>query len=158
MGDPLSGEHHKEVTESKKGGAVMMEAETVKLPAPAVHCEYLTPGGNDLRGAFGKEVRPAFVMLDLASGTLRAHVADGAKPPVLVGVMFFLRWPIAPVTNDRANALLDEIAPRAATLVNRVDTRAPGGVLFPPGAGNAVDRIQMACAATWDDPARLAKD
>ncbi|MFJ3481681.1 hypothetical protein [Streptomyces microflavus] len=158
MGDPLSGEHRKEVTEQRKGGEVMTEAETVKLPAPAVRCEYLTPGGTDLRGALGEKTRPAFVVLDLANGTLRAHVAEGAKPPVLVGVMFFLRWPIAPVTNDRANALLDEIAPRAAALVNRVDTHAPGGVLFPPGAGSAVDRIQMACAATWDDPARLVKD
>ncbi|MFE2936794.1 hypothetical protein [Streptomyces sp. NPDC059278] len=136
----------------------MTEAETVKLPAPAIHCEYLAPGGMDLRDAFSGEGRPVFVVLDLANGTLRAHVAERAKPPVLVGVMFFLRWPIAPVANDRANALLDEIAPRAAALVKRVDTRAPGGVLFPPGAGSAFDRIQMACAATWDDPARLVKD
>ncbi|MGW4954557.1 hypothetical protein [Streptomyces parvulus] len=136
----------------------MTEAETLKIPAPAVRCEYLTPGGTDLRDAFTDSHHRAFVTLDLANATLRAHVAPGAKPPVLVGAFFMMRWPIAPVSNDRANALLDEIAPRAATLAARAQLRAPGGVLFPTGTGTAIDRIQMACAATWDDPARLKEE
>lgn len=133
----------------------MTEAETQQLPA--MHCEYLTPGGADLADALTGEHRRAFVVLDMQHGILRAHVTERAKPPALVGALYFLRWPIAPVTNDRANALLEEIAPRAATLVQRVNLRAGGGVLFPTGAGSAIDCIQMACAATWDDPARLMK-
>jgi hypothetical protein len=131
------------------------EAETQQLPA--VRCEYLTPGGADLAGAFTGEHGRVFVVLDMQNGTLRAHVSERAKPPALVGALYFLRWPIAPVTNDRANALLEEITPRAATLIQRVNLRAGGGVLFPTGVGSAIDRIQIACAATWDDPARLMK-
>jgi hypothetical protein len=131
----------------------MAEAETQKLPA--VQCEYLTPGGADLADVFTGEQRRAFVVLDMQNGTLRTHVTERESPPVLVGALYFLRWPIAPVTNDRVNSLLEEIAPRAATLIQRVNLRAGGGVLFPTGVGSAIDRIQLACAATWDDSARL---
>lgn len=131
----------------------MTDAKTAEIPA--VRCEYLKPGGSDLALVFQREGRRAFVTLNAVSGTLRTHVAGGKKPPAVVGVLYVLRWPIAPVTNDRANALLNEIAPRAAAVVQRINLEAPGGVLFPTGLGTALDRIQVACAATWDDPARL---
>jgi hypothetical protein len=95
----------------------------------------------------------SFVTLDVMNG---APVAGGKKPPALVGALYVLRWPIAPVTNDRVNALLKESPPRFDR-VQRIDLRAPGGVLFPVGLGTALDRIQMACAPTWDDPARIGK-
>lgn len=122
---------------------------------PAVRCEYLKPGGSDLAAVFHRDGRRAFVTLNAVSGTLRTHMAGGKKPPTVVSVLYVLRWPIAPITNDRANALLNEIVPRAAAVVQRIDLQAPGGVLFPTGLGTALDRIQVACAATWDDPARL---
>lgn len=131
----------------------MAEAKTGERPA--VRCEYLKTGGADLTAVFEREGRRAFVTLNAVNGSLRTHVAGGKKPPAVVGVLYVLRWPIAPVTNDRANALLKEIAPRAAAVVQRINLQAPGGVLFPTGLGTALDRIQMACAATWDDPARL---
>ncbi|MBQ0890840.1 hypothetical protein KBZ94_38990 [Streptomyces sp. RM72] len=133
----------------------MTEAETVEIPS--VRCEYLTPGGSDLAAVFETEGHWAFVTLDVVNGTLHTYMAEGKKPPALAGALYVLRWPIAPVTNDRANALLNEIAPRASSVVQRIDLRAPGGVLFPAGLGAALDRIQMACAATWDDPARIVK-
>lgn len=128
----------------------MTEAQTQRLPA--VRCEYLKEGGVDLADGLA-----AFVLLDLVYGTLRAYSADeyAKVPPPLVGASFHMRWPIARLPNDRANELLNKIAPGAEALVKRSNTHGEAGVILKPGAGTAIDAIQRACAETWTDPTRL---
>lgn len=105
---------------------------------------------------------PCFATLNLISGDLRVDATDefAVIPPWLVAGGLALRWPVATLPADGANALLDRLAPHAQRLLGRVIPPQPGmpapvGVLFGEGAAVAVDLIQRICAATYDDPTRL---
>ncbi|MGW6569968.1 hypothetical protein [Streptomyces sp. NPDC054975] len=126
----------------------MTETQTRALPV--FRCAYLDAGGSDL-----SEGAAAFVSLDLISGTLRAYAAEeyATVAPALVAACWHMRWPIAPIPNDRANALLGDIAPHARELLTNSLTRTGElGVQFIRGAGQSIDAIQRLCATTWADP------
>ncbi|WP_432017668.1 hypothetical protein [Streptomyces hydrogenans] len=123
----------------------MTEIQTRALPA--FRCEYLDAGGADL-----SEGAAAFVSLDLIAGALRAYSTTeyATVAPALVAACWSMRWPIAPIPNDRANALLDAITPHARELTGNAITRTGElGVQFIRGAGQSIDAIQRLCAATW---------
>lgn len=63
------------------------------------------------------EEAACFVWLNLTTGELEVRATDefAASPPWLVAVCWTLRWPVAPLPADRANKLMDEIAPTLST-------------------------------------------
>ncbi|MFD7614106.1 hypothetical protein [Streptomyces sp. NPDC059828] len=110
------------------------------------------------------EQAACYVWLNLTTGELSVAATDefADSPPWLVATCWMLRWPIAPLPADRANKLLDEIAPHTQRLIDATSTelpdrKRPGTVLYY-GAGPALDAIQRRCAATWTDPDRLHTD
>ncbi|WP_432158047.1 hypothetical protein [Streptomyces sp. bgisy153] len=105
-----------------------------------------------------------YVWLNLVTGELAVRSTDefADNPPWLVAVCWTLRWPVAPLPADRANKLMDDIAPHAQHLINATSTELPDqerpGTVLYYGAGPALDAIQRRCAATWTDPDRLHTD
>lgn len=110
------------------------------------------------------EEAACFVWLNLTTGELDVRATDefAASSPWLVAVCWTLRWPVSPLPADRANKLMDEIAPHAQDLINATSTELPDrerpGTVLYYGAGPALDAIQRCCAATWTDPDRLHTD
>ncbi|MFD9819074.1 hypothetical protein [Streptomyces violascens] len=107
----------------------------------------LTHGGSDL-----KRHRAVFVSVDLMYGNLSVYGADeyAETAPALVGAGWHMRWPIPPLDNNQANALLKEIAPHVQALYKMVSIRdEPLGVILYGGAGTSIDAIQRQCAAAW---------
>lgn len=100
--------------------------------------------------------RAWFVTLELTTGTLAITHDAGEGVPWLVSALWALRWPIAGLPTDRANKLLDTLAPDAQRLVDSARTGLPDGrrpgAVFHGGAGLAIDAITRRCAATWTDP------
>ncbi|MFF4392943.1 hypothetical protein ACFY0G_40415 [Streptomyces sp. NPDC001552] len=118
--------------------------------------EYLPRGGGVLR-----EGEAAFVSFDLVHGVLKVAFTDEyAKiPPVLVGIGWNMRWPIPPVSDDRANAFLDDLAEHVENLQRQSAIRVepdPPGVILYAGAGTSIDAIQRKCAALWSETLRLS--
>ncbi|MEV0875907.1 hypothetical protein AB0I86_32725 [Streptomyces sp. NPDC049950] len=108
------------------------------------------------------EKAACFVWLNLTTGMLEIRATDddfAVSSPWLVAVCWMLRWPVAPLPADRANKLMDEIAPHAQHLIEATSTELPDrerpGTVLYYGAGPALDAIQRCCAATWTDPDRL---
>ncbi|MFF9908790.1 hypothetical protein ACF1HU_35920 [Streptomyces olivaceus] len=132
----------------------MAEIHTRSLPE--LQCIHLDAGGTDLEQGAG-----AFVSLDLITGTLRAYGATDEytkTTPLLVAACWHLRFPIAQISNDRANTLLGEITPHARRLLaNTVLQDGREGIQLIRGAGQSLDAVQRICATTWDDPARISK-
>ncbi|MFJ1664592.1 hypothetical protein [Streptomyces anthocyanicus] len=113
--------------------------------------DYLTDEGADL-----KKGKAAFLSVDLVHGRIRVYSADEYADiaPVLVGSGWHMRWPIPPVGNARANALIADTANHADNLFNGVSLRTepdPHGVILYAGAGTAIDAIQRRCAREWVD-------
>lgn len=111
--------------------------------------EYLPEEGADL-----KEGEAAFLSVDLVHGRIRAYAATeyAAVPPVLVGAGWHMRWPIPPVDNKRANALIADSAEYAENLFRMVAVREdpdPSGLILYVGAGASIDAIQRRCAEEW---------
>lgn len=109
--------------------------------------EYLPQGGTDFTTA-----PHAYVSLDLAAGKLSAHGADefAYAAPLLVDLGWVIRWPIPPLSNREANALLCDLVEHAARVVSRctigykpdlLGNRAP--------RRSALDTIHRRCAETW---------
>ncbi|GHI39817.1 MULTISPECIES: hypothetical protein [Streptomyces] len=111
--------------------------------------DYLAEEGADL-----EKGRAAFLSVDLVHGRIRAYAADEYADiaPVLVGSGWHMRWPIPPIGNLRANALIADAAKHADNLFNMVSLRIepdPHGVTLYAGAGTAIDAIQRRCAEEW---------
>ncbi|WP_093618419.1 hypothetical protein [Streptomyces indicus] len=111
--------------------------------------EYLAEEGADL-----KEGKAAFLSVDLVHGRIRTYSADEYADiaPVLVGIGWHMRWPIPPVDNATANALIADTASHADNLFNMVTVRVepdPHGVILYAGAGTSIDAIQRRCAREW---------
>ncbi|MEU6467484.1 hypothetical protein [Streptomyces sp. NPDC046976] len=123
------------------------------MPDPAqvkeIARDYLAEEGVELKAG-----KTAFLLVDLVHGRIRAYSADEYADiaPVLVGSGWHMRWPIPPISNARANALIADTAKRADNLFKMVSLRVdpdPHGVILYAGAGAAIDAIQRRCAEEW---------
>jgi hypothetical protein len=98
--------------------------------------------------------KAAFVSVGLVHGRIRAYAAVeyATVAPALVGSGWHMRWPIPPVSNDRANRLIDDIAESVVRLFGAAVIREdpdPHGVIPYAGAWACIDAIQRRWTGEW---------
>lgn len=121
-----------------------------EYPGAESEAETIHSGGVNPPAAFEPEAE--FLFLDLSSGKL--SVGPGQQypgcAPATVGACWSIRWPIPPVSTERAARLLESVKSSAANLVARSTIRMEElGVTLEGGAGVSIDTIQRECATLW---------
>lgn len=101
--------------------------------------------------------QPCHVELDCATRTLRAEtdMEIGNSVPMPVHLGHRRRWPIPPLREEAANALLDEIAPLAARVCDGYSSRWDGSNhvgRYTEDASDAELEILTLCERAGGDP------
>lgn len=124
----------------------------------------ITETTNDLHHRYHGQTSacPAHVELDCETGALSASVDyDPSATPMRCWHRLAIRWTVATLTADAANALLSEVEPLAQRVVDGY-TREWDGQNFvgryTDDAREAIEAIEALCTAAGDDESNVIGD